>query len=480
MEADKLKILYVTSEAVPFVKSGGLADVSGSLPQVIKELGHDIRVVLPEYKQISAEYKTELEHITDFETHVAWRRKYVGINKLQYQQVPFYFIDNKYYFDREFLYENLDKCEQFAFFARGVLEMLPEIDFKPDIIHCNDWQTAMINLFLYDNYRGYDFYKKIKTIYTIHNLGYQGQFERDVLEDILGVDSWHWIAGKIRHDNLINFMKTGIMYSDLITTVSETYAHEIKKPAYGEGLDYALRMRENDLYGIVNGIDYDEYNPATDKNIYQNYDPDSIHNKYENKLKLQKEMELPEAKEKPVLGFISRLVEQKGVPIILEILEELLEEDIQFIMLGTGNPEYEWAFRELAADYPDKMKANIKYDDALARKIYAGIDIFLMPSLYEPCGLSQLISMSYGTVPIVRETGGLNDTVHSYNENTGRGNGFSFSYYNAQDFLYTVKRALQFYENKEVWPTLVKRVMQEEFSWERSAHKYVEIYNKYL
>jgi len=477
---DKLKILFVSPEVSPFIKTGGLADVAGALPRALKKRGHDVRVVLPEYKKIAYQYVEQFEHITDFKMKMVWRDKYVGVNKLVYKNVPIYFLDNKFYFFRESLYENGDKDEQYAFFSRAVLEMINQIDFQPDIIHCNDWQTGPLSLMLKDNYQIYDFYRKIRTVFSIHNLAYQGEFDPHVVGDVLGVSNYHLTSGNIRHDGLVNYMKAGIMYSDIINTVSETYAEEIKSRYYGEGLDYILRMRDNDLYGILNGIDYDEFNPAEDKRIYYNYDKDNLEDKYKNKLELQKELGLKQNKDKPVFSIISRLVEQKGIDLFPAIIDEMMNEDLQFIVLGTGENEYEDFFRYIQLRYPDKISANITYDAELAQKIYAGSDVFIMPSRFEPCGLGQMISMRYGTVPIVKETGGLKDTVEPYNEYDDKGYGFSFSNYNAHDLLFTIKRAISFYQEENTWRKIIRRAMEQDCSWEKSAVKYEELYNKIL
>jgi len=476
----KLKILFVSPEVSPFIKTGGLADVSGALPRALKKKGHDVRVVLPEYKKISYKYVKDFEHIADFRMKMVWRDKYVGVNKLDYKGVPTYFIDNKYYFFRNSIYENGDKEEQYAFFSRAVLEMIKKIDFKPDIIHCNDWQTGPLSLMLKDNYQIYDFYKDIRTVYSIHNLAYQGKFEPKIVHDVLGVSNYHITSGNIMHDNLVNYMKMGIMYSDIVNTVSETYAEEIKTEYFGEGLDYILNMRANDLYGIANGIDYDEFDPKNDNRIYKKYDQNNIEDKYENKLQLQKDLGLKQDKNIPVISIISRLVEQKGIDLFPPIIEDLMKENLQFIVLGTGEYQYEDFFRYVENRYHDKMRAKMTYDANLAQKIYAGSDIFLMPSRFEPCGLGQLISMRYGTVPIVKETGGLKDTVAPYNEYIDEGYGFTFSDYNAHDMLYTIKRALSFYHDKNVWKKLVKKVMEQDFSWDKSASKYEELYDKIL
>ncbi|MGM0369857.1 MAG: glycogen synthase GlgA [Bacillota bacterium] len=477
-EQDELKILFVSSEVVPFVKTGGLADVAGFLPREIKNQGHDIRVVMPEYTgQIDEQYLSQTEHITDFRTDVAWRDEYVGINKLENKGVPTYFVDNKQMFNRPNLYENPDKHVQFAYFCRAVIEMLPKIDFQPDIIHCNDWQTGPLSAMLKNQYQMYDFYKDIRTIYTIHNLRYQGRFGLDILDDTLALSSD--LLPKIEDDDQVNYMKTGISFADAVNTVSRMYAGEIQTPEFGEGLDYVLRYRKHDLYGIVNGIDYEEYDPTTDDRIYANFSADDLAGKQENKLRLQQEMGLPQEPDIPMISIISRLVPQKGLDLIQEVIDELLQEDIQFVMLGTGNQEYEDMFRRIAEQYPDKVATNITYDADLAQKIYASSDMFLMPSQFEPCGLGQLFSLRYGTIPIVRETGGLQDTIQSYNEQTKEGNGFSFSSYNADDMLYTIKRALDYYNNQqEVWERLVKKAIKSDYSWHQSAQEYINLYKK--
>jgi len=475
---EKLKVLFVSSEVAPFAKTGGLADVVGSLPQAIKELGHDVRVVMPQYSKIDSKYLSQIEPVLYFRTRVVWRDDYVGVNKLERDGIINYFIDNKSYFDRTTLYENDDKHVQFAYFCRAVLEMLPKVDFKPDIIHCNDWQTGPLSIMLKEDYQIYDFYKDIKTVYTIHNLRYQGVFGKEILEDTLGLPYKYWNWGVVCHDDCVNYMKMGIEMSDMITTVSKTYAEEIKTAEFGEGLDYVMRMNGDDLYGIVNGISYKDNDPETDERIYANYNSGDLTGKSENKRGLQEELGLPQAAEIPMIGLISRLVDQKGLDLIASVIDELMEEEVQLVILGTGNNQYEKLFREIARRYPQKVSANIKYDATLAQKIYAGSDIFLMPSKYEPCGLSQLFSLRYGTIPIVRETGGLNDTIQSYNEVTGEGNGFSFTYYDAQDMLYTIKRTISFYQQKEIWTKLVKRGMESDFSWKSSAKEYLKLYSK--
>lgn len=473
---DKLNILFVSSEVAPFTKTGGLADVAGSLPEALSELGHDVRIAMPEYDKIPAKYVLSLENLLHFRTKVSWRDEYVGVNRLKYNGLMVYFIDNKNYFHRDTLYENSDRHIQFAFFCRAVLEMLPLVDFKPDIIHFHDWQTGPLALMLEDNYQEYEFYQGIKTVYTIHNLRFQGQFGMEIINDVLGLDWRYWNEGIIRHNGLVNYMKMGIMGADAVTTVSKTYADEIKDPFYGEGLDYAIRMRSDDLYGIINGISYNEFDPANDRRIYTNYNYIEPEKKYDNKLVLQEKMGLPQEEKVPVLAMISRLTEQKGLDLLIHIFHELMKEDLQLIILGTGVEYYEKSLKNLEKCYPGKAAVKIKYDGELAQKIYAGSDIFLMPSKFEPCGLSQLISLRYGTIPVVRETGGLKDTIIPYNEETDKGYGFTFSEFNAHEFLYAIKRALSCYSRPDLWQKLVKRGMMKNFSWERSAEEYIDLY----
>lgn len=473
---EKMKILFAASEADPFIKTGGLADVAGSLPQALSEEGHDVRLVIPQYSQIPEEYQEKMKPVCHFRTKLAWRDTYLGVNELEIDGVKVYFIDNKYYFDRDSIYGNQDRHEQFAFFSQAVLDMLPVISFQPDIIHANDWQTGPIPLLFADRYRQQSYYQDIKTVFTIHNLRYQGQFAGHAAADVLGVAPHHWESGNIRHNGLLNYMKAGINYADHITTVSESYAAEIQTAYYGEGLDYALRMRADDLSGILNGISMKKFNPAANQNLAVRYSKEEIDKKLANKIHIQQKMGLEVNAEKPLLGFISRLVEQKGLDLIKAVFDELMAADLQFLVLGTGEREYEDFFKAKAEQYPDNLSVNIEYDPQLADQIYAGSDLFLVPSRFEPCGLSQLISFRYGTIPVVRETGGLNDTVSSYNEDTGDGTGFSFSDYNAHDMLHTIKRAVYFYQQPERWNKLVKRVMKLDYSWHKSARKYLKLY----
>ncbi|MFP4662199.1 MAG: glycogen synthase GlgA [Halanaerobiales bacterium] len=474
-----MKVLFVASEATPFIKTGGLADVAGSLPAALKDYDIDVRVVVPKYLDIPHHYKEQMEDVRYFNIDLCWREQYCGIEKIEKNGVIFYFIDNEYYFKRPFLYGHYDEAERFAFFNKAVLEMLPEIDFKPDIIHCHDWQSGLISVYLNSHYKDDDFYKDIKTVFTIHNLKYQGIFPPEIMGDILALD-WHYFTpAGIEAYGMVNYMKGALNFSDLITTVSETYAHEIQTPYYGEGMDGLLRKRSADLYGIVNGIDYDEYNPLTDPSLFVNY-KSSYEKKQENKLHLQKMLGLPEEKDKAMLLIISRLVEQKGIDLTIHVREQIANLDLQFVILGTGNNNYEQIFKELAWHYPDKVSAQITFDESLARKMYAAADLFLMPSRFEPCGIGQLLAYRYLTVPIVRETGGLMDTVQSYNEETEEGTGFSFSNYNAHDMLFTIERALSCYYNKDIWNKIRNNIKKLDYSWANSAAEYINLYKKLL
>ncbi len=472
------KILFAASEVVPFAKTGGLADVAGSLPKALAKLGIDIRVVMPKYKVIPQEYVDKMEYMGYTYVNIGWRHQYCGIFKIVQDGVTVYFIDNEYYFKRDWLYGSGDEGEQFTFFSKAIVEILPVIDFQPDIIHCNDWQTGIVSVLLKVHYKIHDFYKNIRTIFTIHNLKYQGVFQKEIMDGLLGL-SWEYFNSEgIEFYDQVNFLKAGLAFSDKISTVSKTYANEIKFGFFGENLNGMIKNRSDDLYGIINGIDYETNNPATDRRLFVNYDADNIQGKYENKAKLQKSLGLPIRPDVPLIGIISRLVDQKGFDLIDCVLGDILKMDVQLVILGTGEYKYEEMFRSAQYYHRDKVSANIKYDGILAQRIYAGCDMFLMPSLFEPCGLSQLFSLRYGTIPIVRETGGLNDTIKSFNEFTGEGNGFSFTNYNAHDMLNTIKRALYFFDNAEVWKGLIRRGMNQDFSWKKSAEGYLDLYRK--
>ena len=474
-----MKILYVAAEAVPFAKTGGLADVAGSLPKALKADGVDVRVIMPKFGKIPEAYRNAMEHVYDGELPVAWRKKYVGLDKYELDGVTYYFVDNEEYFNREGFYGYDDDAERFSFFSRAVLDLLPEMDFWPDVIHTNDWHAGLVNVFLKLEHMGDARYERIKTVYTIHNLKYQGVFPKDVMPDVLGLDWKYFNNGDLEFYDAVNFMKGGIIYADAITTVSKTYAKEIQYPYFGEHLDGLLRSREQDLSGIVNGIDYSVYNPRTDKYIFETYDEESLDRKLDNKTELQKSLGLPERRNVPLIAIVSRLVEPKGMDLVVRMMDEILQhEDIQLVVLGTGEKRYEDWFKGLAWRYPKKVSVNIYFSNELAQRIYAGADIFLMPSNYEPCGIGQLIALRYGTIPVVRQTGGLKDTVQQYNKYTQEGNGFVFENYNAHEMMYALKRALSFYGNYEIWHKIQLNAVQADYSWKRSAKEYEALYER--
>ncbi|MEH7334987.1 glycogen synthase GlgA [Neobacillus drentensis] len=471
-----MKVLFAVSECGPFAKSGGLADVAGSLPKELKSLGTDVRVILPKYGTISDEYKKEMKKVKEFTVQVGWRNQYCGIEELTHQGVTFYFVDNEYYFKREGLYGYYDDGERFAYFNRAVLEAIAELNFFPDVLHCHDWHTAMIPYLLRSEYYKRKGYGLIRTVFTIHNLQFQGIFPKEVLGDLLGMDYQSFHPDHLEFFGNVNFMKGALVAADTITTVSPTYKSEIQTATYGEKLEGLLKARNEDLLGILNGIDDDFYNPAIDPLIFQTYTVNNPEKKVINKREIQKLFGLSQSANTPLMVMISRLTKQKGLDLIKCVLREILQEDIQVIILGTGDYDNEEHLRQAARVYPEKLKVHTGFDEGLAHKLYAAADLFLMPSLFEPCGLGQLIAMKYGAIPIVRETGGLNDTVKSWNEVTGKGNGFSFSNFNAHDMLYTIRRALSFYHDRETWESLVKQAMEMDYSWAQSAFSYNQLY----
>lgn len=471
-----MKVLFAASEAHPFIKTGGLGDVMGALPQSLTELGVEARVVIPKYKNIKDELKQNLQFIKWFTVPVGWRNQYCGVFQYKYKDVVYYFIDNEYYFNRDGLYGYYDDGERFAFFNRAVLEFIKEIDWKPDIINCNDWQTGMVPVLLNLEYKNNEFYSNMKTVFSIHNLLFKGSFVPNVLPELFGYDYMPLTNGSVELNGSVSFLKGGINYSDQITTVSNTYAEEIKTQQYGEGLDGLLRCKSDFLKGIVNGIDYEEFDPEKDNLIFKNFTWDSISDKVENKLSLQKELGLPQRAETPMIGLISRLTHQKGCDLIVSIIDRLLQKDIQFVILGTGDYWYEETFKNLQYRYPDKVSANIKFDNSLAHKIYAATDMFLMPSLFEPCGLGQLIALRYGSIPIVRETGGLKDTISPYNKYTGIGNGFGFKNFNSNELMQIIEYALTIYDDKDAWNNIIRQAMDSDNSWEKSAMQYKLLY----
>lgn len=467
-----MKVLYASSEAYPFAMSGGLADVAGALPKALRKRMVGARVVMPLYSSIPEELRSNMNFITHITVPVAWRRQYCGIFEAKVGNVIYYLLDNEYYFKRDSLYGYYDDIERFAFFSRAVLEILPHINFKPDIIHCNDWQTALTPVYL-DRFYVHDlFYTDIKTVLTIHNIQYQGKCGTEVFEDVLGLSGDD--CRVVEYDGCCNILKGGIECAHRVTTVSPTYSKEILTSEYAHGLDGILREREFKLSGIINGIDTDVYNPETDTLIYENYNVDTIEKKAVNKQKLQERMGLPQRFDVPLVAMVTRLVGHKGLDLVKCVFEELLKADLQFCILGSGEQEFETFFYEMSQKYPDKVALKIGFIPELAHKIYAGADLFLMPSKSEPCGLSQLLALRYGTVPIVRETGGLNDTIKDSGDNVG--NGFTFKDYNAHDMQHAVWRAIGSYMDADGFNILRKRAMECDNSWGNSANEYIRLY----
>lgn len=473
-----MKILFAISECVPFAKSGGLADVAGALPKELVRQGIDIRVIMPKYGSIENNLKARMEKKTEYTVEVGWRNQYCGIEELEFQGVSYYFVDNEYYFMREDLYGYFDDGERFAFFNKAVLDSLPHIHFQPDIIHCHDWHTGMIPFLLKMEYKEKEGYQSIQTVFTIHNLLFQGIMPRDSLKELFGLQEKYDHVDYLEFYGCISYLKGAIIAADKITTVSPTYKNEIQTSVYGEKLHELLQSRSNDLEGILNGIDLELYNPERDPFLLKNYSEKDVTNKRVNKFHLHELLGLPIKEKTPLIAMITRLTKQKGIDLVQHVFRELIAEDIQLIILGTGDHEYENFFQQMEAAYPHKCKAYIGFDEGLAHKVYAGADLFLMPSQFEPCGLGQMIAMRYGAVPIVRETGGLNDTVLSFNEQSGEGNGFTFSQYNAHDMLFTIERALSFYRDEACWRNIVQNAMAMDYSWAQSAIKYKQLYSE--
>ena len=476
------KILFAASECVPFIKTGGLADVCGALPKTFDKKEWDIRVVIPNYTCIPWNFRSQFSYVTHFYMSCGSyiRDKYVGVLEYELDGITYYFIDNEEYFNCQVPYGDIRyDIEKFCFFDKAVLSMLPLIGFQPDIVHCHDWQTGLIPVYLKERFAGGDFFRGIKTVMTIHNLKFQGRWNVKDVKDITGLPDYFFTSDKLEAYKDANLLKGGIVYADAVTTVSDTYAEEIKTQFYGEGLDGLLRARSGALRGIVNGIDYEEFNPEKDKNIVAPYNAANFRKeKIKNKRALQQELGLEQDDKKFMIGIVSRLTDQKGFDLIAYVMDELCQEDVQIVVLGTGEEKYENMFRHFDWKYNNKVSANIYYSDALSHKIYAASDAFLMPSLFEPCGLSQLMALHYGTLPIVRETGGLKDTVEPCNEYESTGTGFSFSNYNAYEMLATIRYAKYvFYQRKREWNKMVDRAMAADFSWSVSAAKYQEMYD---
>lgn len=476
------KILFAASECVPFVKTGGLADVCGALPKEFDKAYWDVRVVLPNYSCIPAEYRNKFEYVTHFYMSAGEyiQDKYVGVLKYEYQGITYYFIDNEEYFNSVLPYGDVRyDIEKFTFFDKAVLSMLPLIDFQPQVIHCHDWQTGLIPVYLKNEFQGNSFFWGIKSVMTIHNLKFQGVWDIETLQKLSGLSADLFSSDKLEFKKDANMLKGGLVYADYITTVSDTYAKEIQSAYYGEGLEGLLSARHFDMQGIVNGIDYEVYNPQTDPKIYTNYSSEDFRTKkWKNKVKLQEDLGLTVDKKKYMIGLISRLTDQKGLDLVDRVIEGIIDEHTQLVIIGTGEERYENMFRHFAWKYGDKISANICYSDDLAHKLYAAADAFLMPSRFEPCGLTQLISYRYGTVPIVRETGGLKDTVMPFNEYENTGTGFSFTNYNADEMLNTINYSKQVYfDKKRQWNQMVDRGIQADYSWKKSTGRYMNVYD---
>ena len=476
----KMQIVFASAECAPFVKTGGLGDVAGSLPAALVRAGAEVIVMVPKYATIKDEYKAQMEHFADFYVSLSWRNEYCGLEKLEHDGVTYMFVDNEHYFARDYPYGFFDDGERFAFFSKAITESLQHLPegFECDILHCNDWQTALAPVFLREFYQGLPLYDRVKTVFSIHNVAFQGQFSDTVMEDILGMAHIPAAATQLRCDACsINYMLGALHYADAITTVSPTYASEIQTPEFGEGLDGVLRERSYALQGILNGIDVVGFDPATDKRIAANYTVDDRAGKAVCKAKLQEELGLEIRDDRPLMVMVTRLTRQKGMDLVMYALDRILSGGVQVAVLGTGDRDYEDGLRYFQGKYPGTMAARIEFDPALSQRMYAAADMFLMPSKFEPCGLSQIIAMRYGTLPIVRETGGLKDTVQPYNEFTGEGTGFSFSHFNGDEMGDAVFRAARlFWDNRKAWDQLVTQAMSQDFSWTRSADKYLDLY----
>lgn len=474
-------ILFVASEGVPFIKTGGLADVVGSLPKCIDKEYFDIRVIIPKYVCMTQAMKDKMTYMTHFYMEFNWKNEYVGILEAEADGIKYYFIDNESMFAGFKPYSDnvLEEITKYSFFSKAVLSALPLIGFRPDVIHCHDWQTGLVPVYLKERFQGNEFFRGIKTVMTIHNLKFQGKWDVKTVKSITGLPDYFFTPDKLEAYKDANLLKGGLVYADAITTVSDTYAEEIKTPFYGEQLDGLLRARAGSLRGIVNGIDYDEFNPETDKYIEHNYNKVNFRKeKIKNKRALQAELGLEQDDKKMLIGVVSRLTDQKGFDLINYMMDEICQDAIQLVVLGTGEEQYENMFRHFDWKYNNKVSANIFYSEALSHKIYAASDAFLMPSLFEPCGLSQLMALRYGTVPIVRETGGLKDTVEPYNEFENKGTGFSFTNYNAHEMLASIRYAEHiYYDKKREWNKIIDRGMAADFSWHVSAKKYQEMYD---
>ena len=474
-----MKTLFVAAECAPFFKTGGLGDVAGALPKALKEKGTDVKVVLPYFTKMSDRYKEQLEDLFSYDVYVGWRKQYCGVKHLKMNGIDYYFLDNLYYFNRPELYGYYDDGERFAFYQQAVIELMEKIDFIPDVMHLNDYHTSFIPFLLKEKYHWIQKFNQIRTVLTIHNIEFQGQYDREILYDLFGVGCERYDDGTIRFNDCVNFMKAGILYADRVTTVSPSYAEEIKTAEFGTGLDGILRMESGKLRGILNGIDYDTFDPAKDPAIFSNYDEKHLDKKTENKVQLQKHLDLPVRPDIPVIGIVSRLTYQKGFHLLLEEMEHLMQFDVQLVLIGTGDPTFENQFHYFGEKYPQKASIHIAFDVTLAQKVYAGADMFLMPSAFEPCGLSQMISMRYGTLPIVHEIGGLKDTVQPYNPITNEGTGFGFDIFESFYLMNALKQAIELYhDHQDIWRKIVLEAMSRDFSWNESSQQYLELYKQ--
>lgn len=467
-----MKILFVASEARPFIASGGLADVAGSLPKALCDSGNECRVVIPMYKNIPQHFKEKMEFVRNFNVPLAWRNQYCGVFKICHQGVVYYFIDNEYYFNRDNLYGYYDDAERFAFFSKAAMEMLNYVDFDPDVVHANDWHTALTPVYLNTFYRSIPKYRDIKTVFTIHNIQYQGQYGMEIAWDVLGIPEYQHPI--LEYNGCLNMMKAAIVQVNIVNTVSPSYAVEIHDPWFSHGLDPILNAKGDRVVGILNGIDTVANNPKTDEDIYRNYDVKTLKNKQVNKIELMKEMGLDVEEDRMLIGMVTRFASHKGLDLVKYIFDDMMRDDVSVVILGSGEEVYESFFQEMQYRYPGKVAVKIGFLPNLSKKIYAGADVFLMPSKSEPCGLAQMVAARYGTLPIVRETGGLKDSIHDIG--TENGNGFTFKTYNAHDMLGAIQRAEGLYGNKELWKDAMTNAMKSDFSWDKSADDYVNMY----
>ena len=475
-----VKVLFAAAEAIPFAKTGGLADVVGTLPRALQKMKVDARIIVPLYGDIPEEYRNQMRRVATETVQLGWRRQYCGLFEMQYEGVTVYFVDNEYYFRRKGLYNFYDEAERFGFFSKAVLDVLPRLDWTPDILHCHDWHVGMIPVLLRSHYCHAPWCSTIKTICTIHNLEYQGIFPHSVMGDMFNLHYDHDAAKALEFYGMVNFLKGGLECADFISTVSPSYAREIQTRYWGEKLDGVLARRSDKLIGIVNGIDTEVYNPITDPALFANYSARSFKGKVENKARLQEMVGLEQKPDAPLFGIVSRLVTAKGFDLVLRVMDEIMAQGAQLVVLGTGEPQYENLFRAASHHYPGRVAVRIGYDESMARRIYSGADLLLMPSQKEPCGVSQLIAMRYGCIPVVREAGGLKDTVESFNPETNEGTGFTFTNYNAHDMLHVIRLACDTYQDKKRWTMMMKMAMKAEHSWKTSAKEYVALYRRVM